>query len=279
MKCAISMWSLHKYYFDKTINVVDFLDYAAEIKADGVELLDVFWRDIESELPQVEAKLKETGLPVACYSTGNNFANPDAEARQADIQRMRQAIDMAVRFGAPVVRVFAGDLAEGVAYEQARTWIVEGLKSVVPYAEEKGIRLALENHGLMAGKGQQVKELIQSVGSDVLGSTFDCGNFLLVEDTPEAAIEILLPYVYHVHFKDFRPAPEDFDGPSYKGLGGTHLVGTIAGEGMVDLEVILGRLQQHGYDGWLAVEFEGLEEPREGTKESLQNLRTVLAKL
>ncbi len=281
MKCAISIWSLHKYFLDKTMNVGEFLDYAAAIQADGVELLDVdwFWRDMDEELAQVETKLKETGLKVASYSTSNNFANPDAEARQADVEKMRRAIDMAVRLEAPIVRVFAGDLAEGVSYDEARAWIVEGLQAAAPYAQEKGVRLALENHGLMAGRGQQVKELIHSVGSETLGSTFDCGNFLLVNDTPEEAIEVLLPLVYHVHFKDFRPAPENFDGPSYKGLGDTRLVGTIAGEGMVDLDVILGKLHEHGYDGWLAVEFEGLEEPRHGTEESLKNLRAVLAKL
>lgn len=281
MKCAISIWSLHKYFLDKTMNVGEFLDYAAAIQADGVELLDVdwFWRDMDEELAQVETKLKETGLKVASYSTSNNFANPDAEARQADVEKMRRAIDMAVRLEAPIVRVFAGDLAEGVSYDEARAWIVEGLQAAAPYAQEKGVRLALENHGLMAGRGQQVKELIHSVGSEALGSTFDCGNFLLVNDTPEEAIEVLLPLVYHVHFKDFRPAPENFSGPSYKGLGDTRLVGTIAGEGMVDLDVILGKLHEHGYDGWLAVEFEGLEEPRHGTEESLKNLRAVLAKL
>jgi len=279
VKCAISMYSVNKYYQQGDMNVLDFVDFAAGIGADGVELLDMYWQDEDTEKPQVRQRVQEHGLTVGCYSTSNDFANPDPQVRAAGVDNIRRACENALYFGAPVVRVFAGNLAEGRDYAEARDWIVAGLQEAAAFAEQRGVRLALENHGLIAGKGRQVKELIEAVASPYLGSTFDAGNFLLVEDTPEEAIHELLPNIYHVHFKDFREAPDDYEGHTFAGLGGIRLVGTIAGEGKVNLDYILRTLHRAGYDGWLAVEFEGPEEPKYGTEQSLKNMRRVIASL
>ncbi len=45
MNIALSMWSVHKYWYDGKWSVVDFIDFAGTTKAKGVELLSIFWRD------------------------------------------------------------------------------------------------------------------------------------------------------------------------------------------------------------------------------------------
>ena len=63
--------------------------------------------------------------------------------------------------------------------------------------------LCIENHGLFAGRSDQVLEIINEIGSPALKSTFDTGNFVLVGQNPENAVEELKGYIDHVHVKDF----------------------------------------------------------------------------
>jgi len=272
------MWSLHREFYAERLDVIDFIKWAAETDADGVELLDVFWKDFDTEGPKVLSALREFDLAVGAYAVGNNFVIPDAEARAQQVKIITRGVDMAKYLNARVVRVFAGDLSEGIAFDDARGWIVDGLREAAAYAEDQGITLALENHGLLAGKGAQVEGLIGDVGSPALKATIDTGNFLLVDEIPTDAVKILASLAGHVHFKDFRPA-QTGEAPSYPALSGEKFVGTIIGEGVVDTGKVLRILKDSGYNGWLSVEFEGLEEEKYGAARSIGNLATALAEL
>lgn len=279
MKIALSMWSLHKYYNKGDMDVVDFIDYASTLGIEGVELLDYFWRNVEDELPRVLEALGSTGLQVACYSVGNNFVDPDPAKRNIQVEIVKTGVDMAIKLNAKVVRVFSGDLsAPNISFDTAKAWIVESLKECADYAGSNGITLGLENHGLFAGKSSQVAAIISEVGSDYLRSTFDTGNFLLVDESPSDAIESIANLVTHVHFKDFRKAVPDSK-ETIASISGENYIGTIAGEGEVDLTHILKTLKAAQYTRWLAVEFEGEEDQKYGSEKSIENLYKTLKKI
>ncbi|UOK56134.1 hypothetical protein MGI18_13910 [Bacillus sp. OVS6] len=42
MKVALSMWSVHKYWYEGKWSILDFIDFAGTTKAQGVELLSIF---------------------------------------------------------------------------------------------------------------------------------------------------------------------------------------------------------------------------------------------
>ncbi|MFS0837541.1 sugar phosphate isomerase/epimerase family protein [Paenibacillus sp. 1P03SA] len=190
MRISLSMWSVHTYWYGGKWGVTDFLRFAAGTKAEGVELLSVFWKDRERELPEIDRALDELGLKVACFCACNNFVSADAEERAAQLREVKEAVDMAVHFGAPVVRVFSGDRPDDkMPVDEGMGYVLEGLKAAAAYAEEKGKVLCLENHGLFAGRSDQVSAIIREVGSPALLSTFDTGNFLLVGQDPSSAVQ------------------------------------------------------------------------------------------
>ncbi len=276
MKISLSMYSLHRYNANGKMNIVDFIKYAHNLGIEGVELLDVFWKDIDNEFPEALNALKQTGLAVSCYSVGNNFVHPQPERRVSQGEIVKNGVDMAEKLGAKVVRVFSGDMGNyDVTFDEAKGWIIEGLKECAAYAQTKGIILGLENHGLFAGKSSQVKSIISEVGSRNLRATFDTGNFLLVDESPSDAIDSLLPLIAHVHFKDFRETDIQED-MILKSINDKKFVGTISGQGQVDLGYILKALDGAGYNGWLSVEFEGQEDEKEGSRTSIENLRNTL---
>ncbi|MFF2482258.1 sugar phosphate isomerase/epimerase family protein [Paenibacillus sp. NPDC058071] len=274
MAIALSAWSCHSY-FEEGWGNKEFIEFAATSGADGVELLSFHWNE-EKDATEVPEALARTGLKLACFGASNNFADPDAAARSAQVDGIKSSVDIAERFGAKVVRVFAGDLRDGLAFGEVRQWIVDGLKEAAAYAADRGILLCLENHGLLAGKAEQVASIIRDVESPYLRSTFDAGNFLLVDEDPSPSVEVLKPLVRHVHVKDFAPVGEDSGEPFYRSISGQPYSGRVAGEGVVDLPYIIGELRAGGYDGWYTIEYEGGEEQRSASIRAIANLKGFL---
>jgi sugar phosphate isomerase/epimerase len=278
-KTSLSVWSCHKYFFDKTWTNADFIHFAGQqTKVDGVELMHKFWNP-GIDIPQIEKALQQEGLEVACVGASNNFALPNAVDRDIQLQHIIDSVNIADLYGAKAVRVFSGSLHEGVSFEQGQRWIIEGLKAAAEYAGKKNIMLCLENHGLFAGKADQVQMIIGEVNSPALRSTFDTGNFILVDENPNDALEQLNTMIAHVHCKDFIKVEEIIQGETYVSLSGIRYAGTVIGEGSVALDHLLGRLLEIGYDGWITVEFEGNEEQKSGSIRSVANLTSILEKL
>jgi len=280
LKIGVSMWSYVRAFKDGRLDIPGFIHEAKRSGADGVELLDFFYRDVVADRAAALQALRETGLPCPIFSVSQNFAKPTEEERRAQLDRIKFGVDEAVLYQSDVVRVFAGDVAEGITFDQARTWIVEGLAEASKYASAKGKRLALENHGTLAGRGEQVRGLIEDVrkmaGNDALGANPDTGNFLIVHQESHEAIAEVAKFAYMVHFKDFKPEPEGYGGFAYTTIQGEKVIGTAVGEGSVDLERCIKELKDAGFDGWLSVEYEGDEDPLTAVRRSIENAKKYL---
>ncbi|SFL43418.1 Sugar phosphate isomerase/epimerase [Paenibacillus sp. 1_12] len=279
MKIALSAWSCHQSFYDKTWTNADFIDFAATTGADGVELLSMFWNP-DSDIEPVREALRRNSLKLACFGASNNLAQLDEKKRKEQIQDICLSVDMAVLLGAEVVRVFSGDKTGDMTFEQAKDWILDGLREAAAYAGVKGVTLCLENHGLFAGKVEQVSKIITEVGSPYLRNTFDTGNFLLVDEQPNVAINQLIDLVTHVHLKDFKKITDsEHKGKTYSSLSGLVYGGQVPGEGDVDLPFVLSSLKHADYSGWLSVEYEGNEDQKLASARSISNLAKLLEQL
>ena len=279
MKLGLSMYSYAAAYQRGQIDIAGFIQEAKRLGVAGVELLDFFWRDPATEMPDVRAALEDTGLPVGVYSVANNFVSAGEAERAAQVKKITDGVDFANEFGAKVVRVFAGDIAPEFTYEQCLLWIIAGLKEASAYAYDHGVTLALENHGQLAGRSEQVQAILNAVASPALKANPDTGNFLLVHQASHLEVAALASRAAMVHFKDFRVVPDDYDGPAYIGTEGLKFAGTAVGEGEVDLPDCLSSLHQAGFDGWLNIEYEGQEDPFSAVSRSVDYTRHLLGTL
>lgn len=276
MEICLSMWSIHKYWYDKLWRQKEFIDFAASAGVENVELLDMFWGNGADELTLLEDALAQSGVRVGCYSTSNDFVRIIREERNSQLEKVKIAVDRAKYFDAKVVRVFSGNLNKDVSESQALEWILAGLTAASDYAGENGITLCLENHGYFAGKAEQVLSIVEAVNSPALKVTFDTGNFLLVDDDPMTALKVLKSHIQHVHLKDFIEVPHYYEGAGYTAMTGKRFVGQVPGDGVVDLHGIVEKLQSYGYNGLLAIEYEGNEEQKQGSLESVRRLKEIL---
>jgi len=266
---AVSMWSVHREYYQNGWSVFDFLDFAHRSQVVSVELLNNFWRSEADELPKVIAKLDEYHMAVAAWAVNNDFGREDYDAQIAELLH---GIDVAKRLKTKIVRVFAAHPKDGLDLDATLETVIRGLKAVAPVAEGAGITLALENHGLLAGKTQQIQQLIERVDSSSVRANADIGNFLLVDEDPLKAVETLLPHIAHVHAKDMIPVSEG----GFQSLSGQRYRGGAIGEGIVPVGPIMKRLDEAHYEGYLSLEFEGDGDEREGVERSMAALHALL---
>jgi len=277
MKLGVSMWSVVETVKTGQMNVQTFIEFAAQQGVEGVELLDYFWKDEKAEIPQVKQQMADAGLKLAVYSISNDFFQPDAGARARVLTELKHGVDVANQLGVNLMRVFSGNHQEGHTLEVGLAWIIEGLSAGAAYAQQHGVTLALENHGLLAGRSDQVRAIIQQVGSLALRANLDTGNFLLVGQNPVDAARELGPLVALTHLKDFRRVGPTDTGHVFRGLDGTGFTGAVLGEGLVDLRKILDVLRSAGYDGWLSLEYEGSADPvTVGVPRSLEAARKLM---
>lgn len=272
MMICVSMWSVHRNFYQGGWTVMDFLQFCQEHDIKSVELLDIFWRNPSVELPQVQQFLADHGMTVGAYAVSNNFVEADESLREQSLHSVLQGIDMALQLGTTTVRVFAGDLREGYDFDVALEWIVAGLRRAADVAEQKAVTLAIENHGKLAGRSDQIQMILSRVGSSRLKSTFDMGNFLLVDESPVDAYECLENEIGHVHVKDFKQSPNQ-DGLC--SLGGIYYVGTVCGDGEVPIRRLMERLLNQGYQGALSLEFEGSGDECASVLKSVENLNSL----
>ena len=259
------------------MDLIGFIDFAAAQGVAGVELLDMFWSNAERELPAVKQRIADAGLEVAVYSITNDFIHPDSNERGREAADFNRGVDIALALGVDLMRVFSGNAREGVSQEQGDRWILEGLSAGAAYAESRGVTLALENHGRFAGHSDQVRDIIDQVGSSALRVNLDTGNFLAVGQNPVQAAKDLADLVVLVHLKDYEPAGLNETAHVVTTPDGQRLVGSVIGDGMVDLPGIKEVLDAVGYTGWWSLEYEGSDDPvAVGVPRSLAAARRML---
>jgi sugar phosphate isomerase/epimerase len=270
MKLCVSMWSMHRKFYDEGWSVLDFLRFCSAHGIRHVELLDIFWRQPQQEIEQVQSFLREHGMSVGAYAVTNDFVHDDPERRNQALKAILAGMPVAEALQTRTLRVFAGDLKSGYEFENSLNYIVAGLRQACAEAERRGLTLALENHGQLAGRGDQVRTIIARTGSDCLKSTFDTGNFILVGQSSLEALEQLKPWIAHVHVKDFRKTT---DGSGFPGITGERFLSVVCGEGEIPLPELLHRLSADGYNGYVSLEYEGQGDEAQGVLESLEFLR------
>ena len=144
--------------------------------------------------------------------------------------------------------------------------IRDKLVAPVLWAEELGVELLIEPHGIVTDTIDGMGAILEALGhGDTVGVCLDTGNAWLGGSDPIDFIRVFGSRIRHVHWKDMGAEWEDKRGTLF-GCG----MGSIAlGDGKVDLPGIVKALQGIGFDGATTLEVAG----RENVMRSAQRLR------
>ncbi|MDB6028380.1 MAG: Xylose isomerase protein barrel [Verrucomicrobiales bacterium] len=227
----------------KRIDLFQFIDFAAEHGFDGVELTQYYFpKEVTAEyLAQLRSHAFLRGVTISGTGTGSRFAMPRGEKFDEQLRDARKRIDYAAAIGAPFVRMFSGGVAKDFNKADALKNCIAGLEECADYAGQKGIFIGLENDQGMTTTVEGTLEIIQGVKSKWLAANLDTGNFHETTDVYGDLVK-LAPYAINVHFKSqIHPKGKDAR--------------------PMDIQRVLKILRNVNYQGFLAVEYEGKDEP------------------
>ncbi|HEY3284363.1 MAG TPA: sugar phosphate isomerase/epimerase family protein [Armatimonadota bacterium] len=242
---------------NKSMDLEQFIDKAAEMGVDAVELTSYYFpTEITPEyLNRIKRRCFLQGLDVSSTSVGNAFTLPAGPARDKEIAHVKQWVDYAADFGAPVIRVFAGTAAKDQTEEDARKNAIECMEIALEHAAKRGVFLGLENHGGIVTTAEQLLSIVKAIQSDWFGVNLDTGNFRSAD--PYKEMEQVAPYAVTVQVKtELTPAGQR------KQLG--------------DLPREIGILRKAGYRGYVVLEYEAAEDAMVAVPRILGEMRKLL---
>ncbi len=240
---------------------------AAAFGADGVELMpaDPARLDgaaIRAALRQNQLEAAAIGSGAVAFATGLTLLHPDpTQAAQAE-SRLRDLITFAAVVGAPLVTIgsFRGRLTP--VGEDGRERLRAVLREAAAYAQERGIRLALEplNRYEMdfLNRADEVLHFIQEVNHPALGLLLDTYHFNIEESswTEPFRRGMAAGKLWHIHLGDNNRLPP--------------------GQGLINFRAILATLREIGYCGYLSAELLARPDPDTAGRQTLAYMRALL---
>lgn len=290
MKVSVSSYSFTKMMDKGEITQFGCIQKAKELGFDGIEFVDIIPHDgstVEEYAVKLKDEAERVGITVTNYTFGADFINGSNGDTKAEIERVKKQIDIAVLVGATSVRHdatngFTPENRKSRGFDQILPIVADACREVTVYAKEKGIRTMVENHGLFSQDSDRVEKLINAVANENFGWLCDMGNFLCVDENPVTAIGRAAPYAFYVHAKDFHVKSGMQPNPGngfFMSRGGNYLRGAIVGHGDVPVKQCLSALKRTGYDGFVAIEFEGMEEVPLALSIGIENLKRFISEL
>ncbi|MEK4524018.1 sugar phosphate isomerase/epimerase [Paenibacillus sp. BGI2013] len=284
MKVGLSTYSLQQALDRKELTVPDAIRWIADQGGEHVEIVPMGFSLIDNPklIDEIKAVAKEVGIDISNYAIGANFAvQEDAEALEQEIQNVMRHVDVADALGVKLMRhdVAFRPAPEGTVaqFEIDLPVLVKACQRIADYAAGFGITTSVENHGYYVQSSERIQRLLHETARCNFKTTLDVGNFLCVDEDPVSAVKNNIPYASIVHAKDFywRPSYRNPGEGWFQTSHGNYLRGAIVGHGDIDMLEVFRVLKQSGYDGYISVEFEGMENCKTASRIAMDNVRRL----
>lgn len=261
---AYSMRSEMKWMKGKelkgSMEILDFVEYAAKEQFDGVELTAYFFQDpvSSSYINRVKRNTHILGLDITGGAIGNNFSmTPGSVEASKQSAYVKKWIDIYADMGAPVIRVFAGNRGpKGASSADIMKNITHNLNEALEYAEKRGVILGMENHDSMTDM-DKLLGFVKTVDSDFFGVTWDSANIKNDKD-PYGELKKIAPYTVNAQVKVKIPHNSSHE--------------------ETDFNKIVKILNEARYSGYIVLEYEEKEDPRKMIPLYTKKLREAITK-
>lgn len=283
MKLSVTSYSFGTYLAPENLGIEGIIAKAAEFGFAGIEFSEGAWMNEPDAAARVKAKAAECGLEVVALCVGADFINGSGADTKAEVARVQKMVDFAEAMGAARMRHDVTGGFRGIkicrGYDDALKILAPAIYEVAAYAEQKGIGTMTENHGFFSQDAARVEKLINTVAHPNFGALVDLGNFMCADEDPTVSVGIMAPYAVHVHAKDFHYKSGMLPNPGkgwFQTRAGNYLRGAIIGHGEAKVMQSINLLKKAGYDGYVTVEFEGMEDKLLGISLGKENLQSYI---
>ena len=261
LKISLNAYSFNKPLSDGTMNLDDLLEFCSANDIAGVDLTGYYFPGYpavpaDEYLFNLKKKAFRLGVDISGSGVRNDFTNPDKKKRKEDIDLIKNWIVCASKIGAPVLRIFSGNLKPTeYSREEMVTWMVSDIQECAAFGEKNGVIVAVQNHHDFLETADQSIEIIKKVNSPWFGLILDIGSFR--SGNPYAEIEKCIPYAVNWQIKG--------------------LVYQNGVETKVDLAKLIPLIQASQYKGYLPIETLGPGDPFKKIPVFLEEVRKAMS--
>jgi sugar phosphate isomerase/epimerase len=260
IRLSCNLYSFNAPLRSGEMSLEQVVDFCAELGFDAVDPTGYYLRGhpeppADPYLNALKRRAFLSGLDVSGTGVRNDFTQPEAPRREADVAHVGRWVEVAAKLGAPCLRVFDGrGEARGPSREQMTDWVVEAFRACCAHGERHGVVIAYQNHDELLKTAGEVLALRGRVGSDWFGLNVDVGS--LRTGDPYEEIARLAPFACTWQIKErlYRRGHEE----------------------KTDLKRVFGILRDTGYRGYAPIETLGDGDPREKVRRFLDEVREAL---
>ncbi|SFU68998.1 Sugar phosphate isomerase/epimerase [Pustulibacterium marinum] len=260
-KLSLAQWSIHRMIMEQGMNPLDFAEKAHNWGFEGLEYVNhLYAKELEKNTNSMMA-LDNLVKELLKRSDANNMNNliimVDGEGdlasnnkkdRNTGVENHHKWVDAAAALGCHSIRV---NLFGAEDREEWKNNSIDALSKLSEYAKGHKINVLVENHGYLSSDAQLLTDVMKGVNMDNCGTLPDFGNFCLKRENNERwgapcveeydrykGVKELMPFAKAVSAKTY-----DFD--------------DAGNETIMDYTQLLQIVKDHGYNGYIGVEYEG----------------------
>lgn len=225
---------------------------------------------LDSHPAKIRGMATDAGVELTAFCAHANLLDPPSPDVYSTNQVIK-AVRLAAACGIDHVITTEGDpkteFGHGLSPDERIFAITERLYEPIRWAEELGVKLLLEPHGIVTDSVDDMATLLDRLGhEDTVGICLDTGNSWLGGAEPLDYIKRFGSRIQHVHWKDM---PEEWLPKRGKEFGCGMAVIPL-GDGVVGIEAIVAELKAVGFDGATTMEIAG----EDSVRTSLERLRS-----
>ena len=217
----------------------------------GVKGISVWRQYLEGrDIVRTGDMLRSHDLEIVSLVRGGFFPSTSSDKRNRAIEDNKKAVDEAAALGAPMIVLVCG-ADPGQPLETSRAQIQAGIETVLPYAIDAGVKLAIEPlHPMYAdirsavNTMAQANDMAEAIGSDHVGVAADVYHIWWDPDLRKELNRCgKNGNLYAFHICDWMSPTVDF--LNDRGL---------MGEGCIPIREIRGWAEEAGFTGFNEVE-------------------------
>lgn len=260
LKVSLNAYSFNKPLMDGSMSLDDLLAFCAKHNIDGVDLTGYYFPGYpavpaDEYLFELKKKAFKLGVDISGTGVRNDFTNPDPAKRKEDIALIKNWIVCASKIGAPVIRIFSGNLTpKDYDWKTISEWMIGDIRECVAFGKAHGVVVAIQNHNDFLKTADETIDIIKRVDSPWFGLILDVGSFRTGDPYPEIAR--CIPYAVNWQIKE--------------------LVYVNNKEERVNLKKLFALIKASDYRGYLPIETLGPGDPFQKVPVFLREVRQAL---
>ena len=249
----------------------------AERRYAGVCHIDVN-NTSEDYIDYIKGYCLNKGIEISSLAFYPNPMDGNIEKRNANIEHLKKVINMSALLGVFMVTTFIGrDQTKTV--EENLEIFMEVWPEIIKLAEEKGVKIAIENCPMLFGAdqwpgGQNLfttpklwRKMFELIPSDNFGINYDPSHFIWQQIDYIKPLYEFKDKIFHVHCKDIKVYPDKLNDVGVMAYPLEYMSPKLPGLGDVNWGKYISALTDIGYDSFVCIEVE--DKAFESSKEKI----------